>query len=501
MSRSIKVIKNAIWEMSYYVVVILLGFLAPRFIIIYYSSEVNGLSSTISQVINVLILLQAGATTTAIYSLYKPISNNNYEEICRNTAYAECFFKRIAWLFLAIMLCVSFAVPFFLKTGLEKKYVFVAFIIMGLKSFADLYFTAKFRVVFTAYQEKYYISIATMIEQLVYYALVFITIFFRLHFLLMYVWFFLGCIIKVIFLEIVFKRKHSNIVTYKYKSDRGKIGSKNYALANEVSHTVVGSSISIILSFMYGLKETSVYSVYALISQSLNLFAASIYSSFAPSFGDLVARDDKERASRVFTIFQYVYLMLNTFLMMCMLFLAVPFVELYTNGASDMNYANFELAFFLVLYGIFAAFRIPYNVIVSTCGFFKETWMQPVVCVVVSIIVSVLGGRIDYSFIILGPVVFYFINFVYQYYKLKQLVPWLINGKVFLMLMVTLLGILGVIGINRIVIVPAGVFAWITAAVIFSISVMLYLLIASYVFFKPELLSALKYMKRIILKR
>lgn len=498
MSRSKSVIKNTIWEMGYYIVVILLGFLAPRYIILYYSSEVNGLSSTITQILNIISILQAGATTAAIYSLYKPISDNDHDEICRNTAYAENFFKKIAWIFGGIMLIVAVAVPFFLKSGLDKKYVFIAFVIMGLKSFADLYYTAKFRIVFTAYQEKFYISIATMVEQIVYYALVFITIFCRWHFLLMYVWFLLGCIVKMLFLEISFKKKHSNIITRKYSKEKGTIGGRNYAFANEVAHSIVNSSITIILSFMYGLKEASVYSVYALISQALNLIATSIYSSFAPSFGNLVAQEDRENASRVFSIFQYVYVMVNTFLMMSMLFLVVPFVRIYTAGVSDIDYINFGLATTLVFSGLFSAYRIPYNVLVSTCGFFKETWKQPVVCALLSIVVSVVLGQLSYSLIIVGPVLFYFMNFVYQYFKLKQLIPWLIDSKVYIMLVISMVGILGVVGVNNIVAVPAGVVWWIVSAIIFSILSILYIVVMSRVFLKRELNRSVQYIKRIL---
>lgn len=498
MSRSRSVIKNTIWEMGYYIVVILLGFLAPRYIILYYSSEVNGLSSTITQILNIILILQAGATTAAIYSLYKPISDNDHDEICRNTAFAENFFKKIAWIFGGIMLIVAAAVPFFLKSGLDKKYVFIAFVIMGLKSFADLYYTAKFRIVFTAYQEKFYISIATMVEQIVYYAMVFITIFCHWHFLLMYVWFLLGCIVKVMFLEIAFKKKHSDIITRKYRKEKGTIGGRNYALANEVAHSIVNSSITIILSFMYGLKEASVYSVYALISQALNLIATSIYSSFAPSFGNLVAQEDKENAAKVFSIFQYVYVMMNTFLMMSMLFLVVPFVRIYTAGVSDIDYINFGLATTLVFSGLFSAYRIPYNVLVSTCGFFKETWKQPVICALLSIVVSIVLGQLSYSLIIVGPVLFYFMNFVYQYFKLKQLIPWLIDTKVYIMLVISMVGILGVVGVNNIVEVPTGVVWWIISAIIFSILSLSYIVLMSKVFLKLELNRSVQYIKRIL---
>ena len=81
--------------------------------------------------------MQAGATTASVYSLYKPISDGDHGEICRNTAYAENFFKRIAWIFSGLMIITAAVIPFFLNTGLDRKYVFISFINIGINSFKD----------------------------------------------------------------------------------------------------------------------------------------------------------------------------------------------------------------------------------------------------------------------------------------------------------------------------------------------------------------------------
>ena len=418
MSRTRTVIKNAIWELGYYLIVILLGFLAPRYIILIYGSEVNGLSSTITQTLNVILILQAGATTAAIFSLYKPIADNDLEEISKNIYSAERFFKRISFLFAGIMLVAAVITAIFIQSSLDKRFIFIAFVIMGFKSFLDLYFTSKFRIVFTAYQEKFVISIATLIEQIVYYALVFLSIFLRIHFIFIYVWLFAGCVVKVVYLEIKFNKKYRHLIPKYSGQEPGQIKGRKYALANEVAHSVVSSSIAIILSLLYGLQETSVYSVYALVSQALSLVSTALYSAFGPSFGNLVAAENKENAARVFSIFQYIYVMFNSVMFSCMIVLVALFAKIYTSGAADINYVNILLACTMGISSFFSAYRIPYNIIVSSCGFFKETWKQPVLCILVSFAVSVIGGKIDYSLILLGPAVFYLINFLYQHFRI-----------------------------------------------------------------------------------
>lgn len=501
MSRTHSVVKNAVWELGYYLIVITLGFLAPRYIILIYGSEVNGLSSTITQILNVLLVLQAGATTAAVFSLYKPIADNNLEEISKNIYIAEKFFKKISYIFTGIMLLAAVFTAIFINSNLERFYVFIAFVIMGFKSFLDLYFTSKFRIVFTAYQEKFVISIATLIEQIAYYALIFLTLYFRVHFVFIYVWFFVGCVAKIIYLNIKFRRKYGKIIPQYMGAEPGQIKGKSYAFANEVAHCIVSSSIAIILSFMYGLQETSVYSVYALVSQALTLVATSLYSAFGPSFGNLVAANSKDNAQRVFGIFQYIYVAINTVMFCCMIVLVAPFAKIYTSGATDICYENVTLACMLGLSCIFSAYRIPYNIIVSSCGFFKETWKQPVICTFVSFLFSVVGGLFDYSFIVLGPVFFYLINFLYQHFRIKDLAPHLISAKVFVMFGISMAGFVISVTICNIFPMQDGIVSWLIFALTSILVSVSFVIVSSLILLPKEFKATFDYVKVHFIRR
>lgn len=495
MSRTKTVIKNAVWELSYYLIVIILGFLAPRYIILIYGSEANGLFSTITQILNIILLLQAGATTAAIFSLYKPIANNAFTEISKNIYFAEKFFRKISYIFCVVMLVAATVTAIFIHSEINSKLIFIAFIIMGLKSFLDLYFTSKFRIVFTAFQEKFIVSIATLIEQVVYYSLVFLTLYLRIHFIFIYIWLFVGCVVKVFYLKYKYKKKYGEILPKYEGKEPGKIPGRGYALANEVSHSVVSSSTAVVLSFMYGLQETSVYSVYALVSQALTLIVTALSSTFAPSFGNLVATNNKENARRVFGIFQYVYVMLNSIIFYCMIVLIAPFAKIYTSGATDINYVNTVLASIMGLSGIFSAYRIPYNIIVSSCGFFKETWKQPVICIGISLTISVVGGKFNYSLIMLGPAVFYLINFIYQHFKLKKLAPYLLSAKTFLMFGVSITGFVASTIVCACGYMPEKIVSWLFTALVSLVASIIFIILASLLLLPNEAKTAANYMR------
>lgn len=499
--RSTSVIINAAWELGYYLIVIALGFLAPRFIILVYGSEVNGLSSTITQVMNVILLLQAGAATAAIYTLYRPIAQNDTQQLSKSVAVTERFFRKISFIFLGIMLVIAVVTAFSIESELEWPYILTAFVIMGFKSFLDLYYTSKFRVVFTAFQQKFVLSIATLIEQVIYYALVFLSLAFRWHFLWLYFWFFAGCVGKVVYLNVVYnKRFAARIPKYKGKIDES-IPGRNYSLINEISHSTVGSSITIMMSFMYGLEEASVYAVYSLVGQALNLVSTSLHSAFAPSFGDLCVTAEKERARKVFGMFQSTFVLFNGFLMMCMLFLLQPFVKIYTQGATDADYLNPMLALLMTVQGLMSAYRIPYNVLVSSLGFFKETWVQPIVTAVASLALSFAFGKLGYAYILVGPIVFYAVNFLYQHFRLKQLVPHLVSHRAFVPVLITVVGLVLTMYLSTVISVPEGILPWIVAGVLTALCSAAYLGLAAFVLDRNNFLETLRYAKNLLTRR
>lgn len=492
--RSKHVIKNTAWELGYYIIVVLTGFLAPRYIILTYGSEVNGLTSTITQILNVILLLQAGMITAAVYSMYKPVADSDKQEVARLIASANRSFQRISFFFLAIMLVAAFVTAYTIHSELDSVYILIAFLIMGIRSFFDLLLTSRFRIVFLVYQKKYIFSIATLISQVISYVLIFLTLFLKLHFILMYSCFLVGSIARIVYLQFMYRRTFADLPVYK-GIVYSKIPGRNYSLANEVSHSFISASIIILLSFMYGLNEASIYAVYAIVFTAINLTSIALSSSFAPSFGNLVAKGNIHRTRAVFGIFRYVFLMINTFMMMCMLYLYLPFVKMYTSGADEVNYVDLTLATLITIIGITSAFRVPYNIVVSSYGLFKETWVQPVVTVVMAFAISVILGSIQYQFILFGSIFFYAVNFVYQHFKLKKLVPGLIDEDVFITLGISTAGLVGTFFLCREMEIADGIGAWLVSAVGFAVAAIFFLMVASVIFQRKQLAEALKYAK------
>jgi len=130
--RSLSTLKNMIMSLTYEIMLVLFGLIVPRLIIETYGSEVNGLTSTITHILTILNLLQAGAVGASIFRMYKPVADKDYLEISKIIDSSRRYFYKIGVIFLLLVLIVT---PF-MSVGTESALAVwekaSAFIILGI---------------------------------------------------------------------------------------------------------------------------------------------------------------------------------------------------------------------------------------------------------------------------------------------------------------------------------------------------------------------------------
>ena len=82
MSRTCKSIQNIITAILGQVLIIIIGFISRKIFILYLSAEYLGLNGLFSSILTVLSLTELGLGPAMIFSLYKPLADNNIS-ICK----------------------------------------------------------------------------------------------------------------------------------------------------------------------------------------------------------------------------------------------------------------------------------------------------------------------------------------------------------------------------------------------------------------------------------
>ncbi len=114
--RSRNVLYSLISSIGYQIVLILSNFIVIRLMINTYGSEVNGLNASIQQLINYINIVEAGIALTAIQSLYKPLSKNDWLSINDILTATKKLYTKSGIIFIGISLIVSIVYPHILET-------------------------------------------------------------------------------------------------------------------------------------------------------------------------------------------------------------------------------------------------------------------------------------------------------------------------------------------------------------------------------------------------
>ena len=124
------------------IVIMILSIVMPRLLITSFGSEVNGLLSTVTQIFTYLALLEAGIGTSTVNALYRPLANNNREQINEVVTEAQRYYRKVSLVYGGSIVLFSVVYPFVAGGNLNKFLIFEIIILQGAASFLNYYFSA-----------------------------------------------------------------------------------------------------------------------------------------------------------------------------------------------------------------------------------------------------------------------------------------------------------------------------------------------------------------------
>ena len=423
-NRLFNTVRNVAWRFIVLMMTAVANLIIPHFIIRIYGSEVNGLTSSISHVLMIVNLIQAGLGSSVTYLMYAPIEQRDKVALASIIESAKRIYRYISIAVLGLGIGASFIFAYVVKTDLQRDFILIASLLTCINSAASTYFTAAGNIFLGAKQDGYLVSRISIFTNILSYVLSFLVIIFKPHFIVMYVNNMIVCVANIIALSNCFKKRYEPFKPSQEEKKQIKripIRGISYAAANEAAHAIISGSITVIVSMVAGLKASSVFAVYMIAISALGTFSNSIYSAFVPSYGSVAAENDMAKTNRIFEIYQFILFSLNAFMYMCAAYLMIPFVRIYTKGVTDVEYMNPMLMIFMVCYGLVNILRIPYNNTVYIKGLFKQTYLQPVICAVISVALMIGLTAVDYTYTLAGAIFFYGANTLYQHFKLPKL--------------------------------------------------------------------------------
>lgn len=393
-SRTKKAILNTCSAWGFEIVTAVCSFILPRLILSHFGSAYNGITSSISQFIGCISLLQSGIGGVTRAALFRPLAENNVHETSAIVNATAGFMRKIAWIFSGAVLVLATCYPLLVTEDFEWFFTFTLVIILSISAFAQYFFGITYQMVLKADQKNYIISLvsiaATIANTVVASCLILAGCGIhavKLGSALVY-------IVPPMFYNIwVRKEYHIDLdVTPNYSA----LGQRWDAFGHQVANFVNNNTDIMVITFFLGVREVSVYSVYYMIGNAIKKFVMSLGSGISAAFGNMFAKNESQLLETRFTQFELIVYYVATVLLTITAALLTPFVGVYTKGITDVNYCRPVFGYLICLSIYFSCIKIPYEELIYAAGEFRKTrngaFTEAILNIVISLIlVNVIG--------------------------------------------------------------------------------------------------------------
>ena len=500
--RSKKAILNIIASLILQVVTIICGFIVPRLIIGNFGSSVNGLVTSITQFLAYITLLESGFGPVVKSILYKPIANKNKNEIERILKASEKFFRTISYIFIAYIIILCLALPMIVSNEFNTLFSLSLVIIISISTFAEYYFGMTYRLYLQAEQKTYITSIIQIATTILNTIVIVLLIYFGSTIQVVKLASALIFVLRPILQNIYVKKKYN--ISLKKVDSNYKIKQKWDGLAQHIAFVIHSNTDIVILTIFLNTIEVSVYSIYMLVINGVKNLVQAFTKGIDASFGDMLAKGEKDSLNSGFKIYELFYLTITTIAFIVTFQVILPFISVYTKGITDANYYRPTFAYLIVIAELFWAVRQPYNDLVKTAGHFKETkkgaWVECGVNIVLSVILVFKYGIVGVAIGTLVAMIIRTIEFMYHTSK------YILDRSVwytFKRLIIIAIEVIIVVIISSLIpsIAVTNYITWAIQAVIIAVIASIVVITINCLIYREDVKGIINIMKRIIFRK
>ncbi|MGX6445627.1 lipopolysaccharide biosynthesis protein [Neobacillus sp. K501] len=407
-----KSIKNIMFSLIYYFVNVISTFVIRKVLIITIGIQGVGLNSLFNEVIMMLSLAEMGVGTAIIYSLYKPLAENNQQKVKELMNLFRKAYLTIAGIVIIIGLSLVPFIHLIVKeTGYNDNYIKYIFILFVAQSAISYCFAYKRSLLIA--DQRTYISATVdaafkLISVVSSISILWLSNRFDAFLYSLIFWSLLNNIWVARKTNTLYPYLKGNKEILPRKEKRKVFQNVKDLFISRVSGTVTNSTDNVLISVFVNTIEVGIYSNYALIINAFKQALVQFDIALQGSVGNLYAEGNTDQTINVLKKLTYIYFVLAT--VFC-----TSYISSGTSFVSAIFGDTYQLTMpVLLLTAVnlyFHAVRGPVWQVISVSGLFKQDKYIAILGTIVNLIVSVImGWRYGVFGIFLGTTCTYIIQ-------------------------------------------------------------------------------------------
>ena len=380
-----------------------------------------GVSGLFTNIFSLLSLMELGVGTSITFFLYKPLADNNEDEI---RGMLGLYRKLYTGIGIAISIIGVSIIPWlqdFVHTTNQIDHLLLIYLLLLSEVVISYLFSYK-RSILEADQKSYYMALidggivisASILQMLV-------LLVFQNYLIYLFIAVFRTFLSNVVIQRFVNKRYPYLLIKKEYKisvKQKKHILSRTMAaFSHKLGGIVVYSTDNILINMLLNLEIVGLYSNYTAIINMIYLPLAQVFNSMTASIGNLKAvEEDRNKAYINFGRVSFLNFWLYGFAAICLFNLLNPFITVWIGQKYLLKQS---VVLVLIINFLFTGTRMVSNLFNSSSGLFWNTRWKPVLECVINLVVSLyLGYKLGLIGIFLGTTCSIMISMVVDPYVL-----------------------------------------------------------------------------------
>lgn len=337
---------NAVSTLLQQLVATAAGVIIPWIMIEKFGSEAYGATTSIAQFLAYISLFEGGIGRVARGALYRPLAEGDEAEVSRIYLAIKRFFSIIGVAFAGYALILAF---FYYDiadvSGFTREYIFALVLAIAIGKFAEYMGGITNITLFNADQRQYVVNSVIIASNVINVIMIVILAGAGADIFWVKLASSLVFVLKPIIFTLYLKRNYNIIKTEK----RAVLKNKATGIAQHMAYVIQNNTDVLILTVFADLKLVAVYSVYHLVTYSLRSITMSFTGGMEAVFGNMIAKGEDEELMATYRRYKFLLTVLTVTFFGTAGILILPFVKIYTNDVSDVNYMRPAFAVLLVM--------------------------------------------------------------------------------------------------------------------------------------------------------
>lgn len=419
--RSKKAIINYLTETIPEILIMFLGFFRIKFFLQYLGEDVLGLYQMYGQFFAYINLTEAGFTTAALYSLYKPINDKDTKKTSSILSGINRIFKIIGLSMIAVGIILSFFIKCLIKdNAFDTTYIIISFIIFLLINVMG-YFFKPYSIYFDAKEQKYIPNLIYQIGLLIKTLTEIVLLVLRFDLITILVVSLIIIIITNITVKIMLKKKHPEIALNVDKDYSSWKGTK-HLIVHKIGGIVANNVDLLLISKTLGLGKVVIYSSYMYIINAIKTIISKLSSSLYSLIGIKMLDDNKDNNYKVFMELNNLMSYISIVICGSLAYAISPFINIFYEGEIITNNV---LCFCFILTLFLNINSSILSIYANSTGLFKETKKCTIIEAIINLSLSIVGMML---FEIPGIILATSISYIVADYFIK---PKILYSKIF----------------------------------------------------------------------